>query len=575
MESGSPPSRPSADLVFEGAQTVVVSGGQHDFRPLASPGGRQVFLHGSVVGESLGDFAQRKSFSDACGRFLVLVHDAGRRQLEIHTDRHGVVPFYRTSARRRLVLSTRIESLVRAGTVAGQLDPAGLADLLCFQLALGSRTLVRDVANVPPGCHRVGLDDLEVEHDPMWTPEALLREPGPPYESVRGGLVERFLEATRRCTEGASQVAVTLSGGMDTRCLLAASLHLGRPTTACQVAVPGSRAERYARRIAEVCQVPLRAHALDAGFAGLYHDLVARVSEASEGMKFVPQPEMLWLRDRVETPAVVLHGAFGELAKLGVLRDFRIDEAARAASPGDLEPLLWRRFEDRQRSHFRLLAPDVRAELEKLPREHLRGAVDAVDDDLGVAEKLQVLYFREFVKSARYGHQIWNERVPTHFPFLDPSWVDGMLRVASAERYEQRFQVDFLDAVDPRLRALPDENTGAAAGAPRLWNDLVRAVDLVRIVLFDSKVEANHGDLLSWIHGMEPSPETIVQELAGDPFYDRDALVDMIAGVRRALSASGPTRAFALRRARRDAAALQAFLLVALFRAWLDDARTP
>jgi len=48
-------------------------------------------------------------------------------------------------------------------------------------------------------------------------------------DQVRDQMVELFLVGVRLAT-AASPVSVTLSGGADSRCLLAASLHLGRET---------------------------------------------------------------------------------------------------------------------------------------------------------------------------------------------------------------------------------------------------------------------------------------------------------------------------------------------------------
>lgn len=90
-----------------------------------------------------------------------------------------------------------------------------------------------------------------------------------------------------------------------------------------------------------------------------------------------------------------------------------------------------------------------------------------------------------------------------------------------------------------------------------------------RLVLFDSKLEANHGDLISWIDGMQPRASEIVHELGQDPLFEGRALAEMCEGVRRTLARSGPARALTLRRARRDGGALQSFLLVAFFRRWL------
>jgi hypothetical protein len=274
----------------------------------------------------------------------------------------------------------------------------------------------------------------------------------------------------------------------------------------------------------------------------------------------------------VQTPAVVLHGAFGEIAKLHVLRDFRLDSAALAADRAGLPDLLWGRFADRLAWNLRVFSRDARAALGAGVRTRWREKLAGFDPDLGVPEVLQLLYFDEFVKSARYGHRIWHERVPTRFPFMEPRFVDCLLRVRTEDRSEARFQLHVLERIHPALRRLPDENTGAGAGAPRAWTGLVRWADRARIALLDSKVASHHGDLLGWVQRMDPPPEALLEESAGDPLYDRPGLEALVRLVRDAERRPAPLRALALRRARAAAQALQTFFLVELTRRFLRGA---
>jgi asparagine synthetase B (glutamine-hydrolysing) len=562
------------DLVFRAAREVVLVDGGAQFRELATQGQRRCFLHGSVLGEEPRALAEAGRASDAFGRFVLVLHDPERQTLTVQGDRHGLVPLYRASAGERLWLCTRIRPLVERGVVPGEPDWATLADLLAFRMALGAGTLVRGIECMEGGTSlEIDLDTLAVRTKRGWDPAALLREPGLPLAEVADELVARFLDATRRSLAGSEPAALTLSGGLDTRCLLAAALEAGRVPTAYHVGVAGSRAERYARRIAAAAGAPLRARLLDAGFPRRYLDLLQRVVDATDGMKFAPQPEMLWLRDEVAAPAVVLHGAFGELSKLRALRDFRLDAATDRARRPDLAGLLWQRFAPGFRANLRSFAPDARARLEEAPQQHLRALLEGFDRDLGVAEVLQLAYLREFVKAARYGHQIWNERVPTRFPFLEPRYVDLLLRVRAEDRLAPRVQHHLLERLSPALHALPDENTGTRIGASPLARRLVRLADQARIALFDSKVDANHGELAAWIRGMEPAPEELVTQWASDPLWDRAHLAGEVRVLRGAAGRPAPLRAVGRRRVQRAAETLQAFFVTELWRRSLAAAR--
>ncbi|MEN8182353.1 MAG: hypothetical protein ABFS46_07440 [Myxococcota bacterium] len=558
------------DLVFRGEREVVLLGGRSRFRALPVQDDREVWFHGHLLGEDPTGLPQSKACGDVPGRFLLVSFEPSRRRVEVAGDRYGFVPLYHATVRDRLYLSTELADFVRRGLLPAEPDPIALGDFLAFQLALGPRTCLSGVSTLESGRSlSVDLDSLEIQQARSFDLAARLRDGKRPYAEVEEQLIELFIAAHERCLGNADRVGLTLSGGMDTRCLLAATLHLGYPAKAYHVSVPGSRAERYAGLIAQTAQVPFEAHPLDRAFPPRYYALLSRVVEQTEAMKFVPQPEMLWLRDVVDEDSVVLHGAFGEIAKLDVLRDYHFDEAVLGASRDSLAEVLWRRYESRWRSNLRVFDPGFRESLGD-PRERLHRVLAAYDANLGVPEVLQLLYFDEFMKSARYGHQLWNERVAIRFPFADPAWVDALLGVRFQDRVQQRFQPAFLERVRPDLAALPDENTGTrAAASPRL-QQLVRAMDLARIALLRSSVEANHGDLVAWLAGMQPSPEAVLEEAGHDPAFDSARVAELAASVRRGQRRFGPARALALRPARRDAQALQTFLWTRLSWRWLE-----
>jgi asparagine synthase (glutamine-hydrolysing) len=548
---------------FPGASEAILHDPERAFRRLATRDGSEAWLLGSPLGAQ-SDVLE--SGTDAFGRFVLLRHDPFRRTLAVRTDRYGSIPFFRAQAQGRVHLARRLRTLADAGAAPRRADPAALAALLAFGRTLGPRTLLQGVEAVESGVTTFDLDSGAVRHERGFCPEALLADARVGLDEAAPELVARFLEGVAACSADGEEVVVTLSGGLDTRCLLAALLQRGRRPSAHCVSWPGSRAGRYARRIAELCHVPFHGHVLDPSFAGRYFELLHRVVEATEGMRMAPQPEMLWLRDQIPETAVVLHGAFGELAKLRVLRDYRVDDRVLVAGRAALPDLLWQRYEPGFRSRLALLAPELRERVAPLARAELESRLGATPPELGPAEALQMLYLGEFLRSTRFGHELWNERVRTRFPFLYPPFLDALLRVRSRDRLEPLFQRRFLERVHGPLFRMPDENTGTRMDAGRGLKLLVRVADRAADLLRGGGVESGHGDLLAWLGGMRPSLEEVVEGCPDDGVFDRGALRERVARLRRTQARSGPRRGLAARAGRADTLALQAFLVLHLSR---------
>jgi hypothetical protein len=263
---------------------------------------------------------------------------------------------------------------------------------------------------------------------------------------------------------------------------------------------------------------------------------------------------------------VVLHGAFGELAKIRELRDLHVDAAILADGPRGLTDALWPRYAAGYARRLEVLAPELRRAVEPEALRELRRKVDALPAELGVADRLQALYLDENLRATRYGHWLWNQRLPTRFPFLQPDFVDLLLQVRNEDRTDPRFQVSFLQDVHPALARLPDENTGLAIDSSRLRRETARLIDRGRALLRRSGAHAGHSDLIEWVARTEPPAEELVAAARGSGLYDVARLERAVHHLRAYAGGRGPRSALARRRAHGEAVCLQAFF-------WLEASR--
>jgi asparagine synthase (glutamine-hydrolysing) len=561
------------DLAFGGPPAVVVVDGRRYFREVeGTDPQRRIYLHGQWIGPPLQALLARDELENGFGQFVVLVHDRGRNTLTVQSDRYGLAPLFQTSSGGILYLSNRIRALLERGVVAGQLDPAALADLLAFNVPLGTKTLVRDVRSLGPAT-RLTIDLLRprVLEERRWQPSAVLREGSRPYPDASAGLAALFLEGFRLCVEGQPCVGITLSGGIDSRCLLAAGLSLGLPLAAYNASVPGSRSARYAERMAVLCSTPYEAHPIGAEFAESYPERLRKVIGSTEGMTFSSEIEGHWLRDHVSGPSVMLHGAFGELSKLAKMHLYGVDAAVMGCPRSELPQLVWRRFEPWFRAHGEVFSAEIRQAMGGAARQHLVERIEGMDAKLSAPEVMQVLYCEEFLsKVTPYSARIWNERLPLRFPFGYPPYLDALLRVRSEDRMRPLVQMDLLRRTSPDLFAFPDANTGARVDSPARWAKLLGLLEKARMVLTTSRAVRDHSDPLGWFTAMRPSAEELL--LAGDSggLFDRERLGSVLARARDRGDASGfgPVAAVRRRVARYRAAITVEKVL--LFQFWRD-----
>ena len=560
------------DRVFGEASALVVAGGAADFREVPGPDPRRkVYLHGEWLGSDLHARVAADDLEDGHGRFVVLVHDLQANRLVVQNDRYGMASLFRVDAGGRVHLGTRMKPLLERGLSQRRLDAAGLADALAFNVPFGSRTLVADVGRLAPGTRlAVDLAGGAAREERRWSPERVMASEQVPYESLREALVARFLEGFDRCIAGEARVGITLSGGIDSRCLLAAGLDRGAQLAAFNASIPGSRSGRYAAQMAARFDVPYEAHPVGPEFAESYPARLREVMAVTEGMTFASEVEARWLSQHVSGPTVMLHGAFGEVSKLFKMLQWRVDGAVLGATRANLADVVWRRFDPMFRANLALFSPEIRAATERHAREELGSRIDAIDPAFTPAMVMLVLYVEEFVsKITPSSAKVWNQSLPTRFPFAYPPFVDTLLRVRSEDKMQQRFQMDLLKGLSPELFRFPDANTGTRVDAPVWLSRLLDLSDKARRVLFASQTTLDHSDRPTWFTRMRPSAEELLLSDDARQVFDPAAVERAIAHVvgREGAPGFGPVAAIRHRIARvRTAVGLEKALLFQLFR---------
>lgn len=173
-----------------------------------------------------------EEYGDACvdhlrGMYAFALWDGRNRRLLLCRDRMGEKPLYLAESDGRLVFASELRSLLRAGVVSFDPDPAALHDYFHFHWVPDPNGIVRGVRKLPPG-HL-----LVVEPDPWRVREHRYwrMEDAPPLEGDPPQLVREALEdVSRLVIRSDVPVGMALSSGLDSSVLacLSAKNHPGQ-----------------------------------------------------------------------------------------------------------------------------------------------------------------------------------------------------------------------------------------------------------------------------------------------------------------------------------------------------------
>ncbi len=192
------------------------------------------------------------------GRFHGLVADNSRDTTLLFNDRYGLQRLYYYEGKETFYFAAEAKAILRVRPELREIDSRGLGEFVVCGCVLENRTLFRGLNLLPPGAawsFRNGrLDQKKFYFQPEeWEAQEPLS--ADEYPEI---LRDTFVRNLPRYFEGPEKIGVSLTGGLDTRIIMA-----------CHKAAPGSlpcytfgsmyrdnQDVKLARKVAEICGQP-------------------------------------------------------------------------------------------------------------------------------------------------------------------------------------------------------------------------------------------------------------------------------------------------------------------------------
>ncbi len=212
-----------------------------------TPGGSSYLVH---LYEEEPDFPKGLN-----GRFHGLAADCGRETAMLFNDRFGLQRIYYHEAKDAFYFAAEAKAILKVRPELRSTDPRGLGEFIVCGCVLENRTLFRGIYVLPPGSawlFRGGvLESKAAYFEPREWEEQEPLEPEAYYVHLR----DAFLRSLPRYFNGRERVGVSLTGGLDTRIIMA---WRKAPPESLPCYTFGSRYRdnqdvRLARKVAQIC----------------------------------------------------------------------------------------------------------------------------------------------------------------------------------------------------------------------------------------------------------------------------------------------------------------------------------
>jgi len=252
-------------------------------------------------------------FEGLNGLFSGLLIDRRRGRVILFNDRYGVERIYWHEAGGAFYFASEAKALLRVLPELREFDREGVAQFLGAGCPLGNRTLFRGVQLLPGGA-RWSFEAGAVRRGQYFSPqawEALPKLSAPDYQAAFAAVFRRILPSY---FAGESKVGISLTGGLDSRAIMAGHSHDARREVTYTFTGPAGETldDRVAGRVAAACG--LEHHRLRLG-PDFFDDFAAHADRAvyiSDGcFGILGAHEIYFNRQARALAAVRLTGNYG------------------------------------------------------------------------------------------------------------------------------------------------------------------------------------------------------------------------------------------------------------------------
>lgn len=248
------------------------------------------------------------------GRFHALLADRRRRTAMLFNDRYGMARLYYHQSKTAFYFAAEAKAILAVCPVLRNLDPRGLGEFIACGAVLENRTLFEGIEVLPPASAWIfengSLRDKSNYFRPReWEGQETL-DPESYYQELR----ETFRRNLPRYFRGPQAIAMSLTGGLDTRMIMAwqKSQSGALPCYTFGSTLRENHDVRVARQVASSCSQPFEVLTAGHGFLSQFPRYAERAVFLTDGCVDVSRSPDVYLNEKARAIAPVrMTGNYG------------------------------------------------------------------------------------------------------------------------------------------------------------------------------------------------------------------------------------------------------------------------
>jgi len=411
--------------------------------------------------------------SDLNGVFHFAIYDRRAEQIRLFSDKFGFQPLYYSLFDDCILFGAEVKALLEDERIPKNPDYQSFADFFRYGRILGQKTFFEDITLLAPGSVLTfNLRDSKTSLESYWQLDRLFVEkgnynPGTSPEDV----VSLLVESVNACGANKETLGISLSGGLDSRGILAG---LGKDAEGIRtytLGLPGCADQKLAEKIAGAAKTFHEFIELDQNYLEDFENMALRMIQLSDGMYHpYESTEMLSLEyfKRADFK-ISMRGHGGEIAKAALAYPVMVTlEVYSCSNAQDILNYIFNitNLVIRDIDHNKLFTPSLCDLMRDAARVSLEKSCGSVSESLAPADVCIYWYINEHIRREVVASlAIFRSQIEIRMPYIDEAYIKKLLELPVSERNQGEIHFKLIRRCMPELIRIPDSNTGAPLDA--------------------------------------------------------------------------------------------------------------
>ena len=395
------------------------------------------------------------------GAFVVAIWDTKKEKLVIANDRYGLKPLYYTHFNGRLLFASEVKAILEAADFNRVVNKAAIADFFSFGYLFGNKTFFEGINLLPPSSIFV-YQNGEITIKEYWDFNYLEEYPNKSENDYIEELSFLFRQAVNRQMLGNYRIGVSLSGGLDSRTIVAMIDGKYYPIDTHTFGLPGCDDARFAQVVADILGTNHHFHELKPEDMLNFFEKTVKLTD---GMLNIFDSHALSKFDDIkEYSDVLLNGFSGDM----ILGSFLTKEIITANQKETFE-IIYKSLGNIFEQQSSLFMQPNYEEIEELAKSSLSLAYQSASEKNNISSNIAD-YINLRNRQRRFilygpitSYSIFEVRVP----FYDYDLIDFVMCIPPNLRYDEYLYVEAFKKLFPQLAKVPWQKTGLPVNATK------------------------------------------------------------------------------------------------------------